>query len=169
MLRMKEMKQHGFLGPIGDDIPSLIPLVVALIIFFSTFTFALNEFNRKSSTFAADRDSLAVADVLKSDSLISNYNEFDQLCKSIRISSIKFVAGIVDISFQPGAIDQLEHLDTKFELDSSGKEFRCGNYDDPIDRDLLESRSFVIFSFPIAFETKQVVVAKRLMILTWKA
>ncbi len=42
---MKKIK--GFIGPIGDDLPSLIAVMLALTIFFSGLTFAMRTFNRK--------------------------------------------------------------------------------------------------------------------------
>jgi hypothetical protein len=38
---------RGFIGPIGDDLPSLIMIVLALTLFFSGVLFCLNAYNQK--------------------------------------------------------------------------------------------------------------------------
>ena len=40
----------AFIGPLGDDIPSIIAILLALGLFFSGMTFALNSFNEKSNS-----------------------------------------------------------------------------------------------------------------------
>ena len=92
MLSGKIMGSKGFLGPIGDDLPSLIPLIFALVIFFSTFTFAFSVFNEKNSDFQSDLDVLNIARVLKGTSLISSIEDFDKSCATLNITSLKFRA-----------------------------------------------------------------------------
>ena len=93
--------EKGFLGPIGDDLPSLIPLIFALIIFFSTFTFAFNVFNEKNSDFQADLDVMNVSRVLKGTSLISSLEEFQKNCSTLNITNLKFKAGITNFYSAP--------------------------------------------------------------------
>ena len=46
--------RKGFIGPIGDDLPSIIPLVFALIVFFSGFYLTMNVFESKQNDFDSD-------------------------------------------------------------------------------------------------------------------
>ena len=101
MLSGKIMGSKGFLGPIGDDLPSLIPLIFALVIFFSTFTFAFSVFNEKNSDFQSDLDVLNIARVLKGTSLISSIEDFDKSCATLNITSLKFRAGITNFYSAP--------------------------------------------------------------------
>jgi hypothetical protein len=93
--------EKGFLGPIGDDLPSLIPLIFALVIFFSTFTFAFNVFNEKNSDFQADLDVMNISRVLKGTSLISSIEEFQKNCSTLNITNLKFKAGITNLYSAP--------------------------------------------------------------------
>ena len=101
MLKGKLTDEKGFLGPIGDDLPSLIPLVFALVIFFSTFTFAFNVFNEKNSDFQADMDVMNIARVLKGTSLISSLEDFQKNCTTINITNLKYKAGITNFYSAP--------------------------------------------------------------------
>ncbi len=39
--------KKGFIGPLGDDLPSLIAIMLALTLFFSGLTFSMNVFDQK--------------------------------------------------------------------------------------------------------------------------
>jgi hypothetical protein len=93
---MKLISGKGFLGPIGDDLPSLVPLLIALIIFFSTFTFTFNVFSSRSSDFRADIDSLNVTRMLRSNSYVTGYPNFNSLCSSITVSGTKYYAFVTE-------------------------------------------------------------------------
>jgi len=91
------MGSKGFLGPIGDDLPSLIPLILALVFFFGTFTFAFNVFNEKNADFQADLTVMNIARALKGTSLISSTDDFEKGCKSLNVTGLRFRAVITNI------------------------------------------------------------------------
>ena len=41
----------GFVGPIGDDLPSILAILLALSVFFSGLTFALTTYNERLDNF----------------------------------------------------------------------------------------------------------------------
>jgi hypothetical protein len=92
----KFVSQKGFMGPIGDDLPSLIPIVVALLLFFTIFSLTLNTYNTKNSDIRKQMDMTSVARELKGDSLILGINQFNSRCDSIKLKKFpyNFVAGI---------------------------------------------------------------------------
>ena len=47
---MGKLMGKGFIGPIGDDLPSLIAVMLALGLFFSGIVVALNTYNQKISS-----------------------------------------------------------------------------------------------------------------------
>ena len=59
------LSQRGFIGSIGDDIPSLIPLTFALVIFFAAFAFAFNAFDQKQNDFDQKFALLRIGQTLK--------------------------------------------------------------------------------------------------------
>jgi hypothetical protein len=80
-----DMNERGFLGPIGDDLPSLIPIVTGLVIFFSIFVLTLNTYNEKNNYLEKQIDMTSVARDLKGDSLILNWEQFDKRCSAMKI------------------------------------------------------------------------------------
>ena len=43
--------KKGFIGPIGDDLPSVIAVMLALGLFFSSVRYALNAYDQKIDNF----------------------------------------------------------------------------------------------------------------------
>ena len=82
--------EKGFIGAIGDDLPSLIPIVFALLIFFTVFTATLNAYNSENAAVGIERGMLSVARILKGDSLLLNVGQFQERCDSVRIQSYPY-------------------------------------------------------------------------------
>ena len=177
------MLNKGFLGPIGDDLPSLIPLLFALIMFFSTFTFAFGVFDNKNSKFDSDIKVIKIAKVLKGTSYISGYENFKALCSTLSIPNLKFRAGITNYytatdqySLQYNAQDARLY-NVGFFLDEAGNEFSCHNIDPAINSDISSSPSFayrffadkeiVARIYPIAVEDNRVIKPMHLVVVAW--
>jgi hypothetical protein len=88
--------KKGFIGAIGDDLPSLIPIVFALLIFFSAFTATLSIYNSENASVSTDMGMLSIARNLKGDSLVLNLSQFSDRCDNIRVPSYpyNFMVGI---------------------------------------------------------------------------
>lgn len=106
------MLEKGYLGSIGDDLPSLIPLLFALLIFFSVFSFTLNIFNENKILFEKEFELIQIADSLKYDGYINGFNEtdlrnnllpntFTALCNSVSITRTNFRAGLTNFLTAP--------------------------------------------------------------------
>lgn len=176
------MNAKGYLGPVGDDIPSLIPIVVSLVIFFATFTFTLNEFNSRGQSFNADRDTLIIANALKGDSYVSTFTEFDAACKGLRVRGLNYVAGIIESS-KWNELSQLAANSPgdpalSFVADSfysvNNQAFSClGGIEAPLTQPDLASRlvdrQYVALSFPVALELTTAVVPATLVVIAWRA
>lgn len=96
--------QRGFVGPIGDDLPSLIPLTVALLVFFGAFGFAFNHFEGKKQDFDQRLLVLSIGKTLKGDSLIDSYEKWQSACNSIEVNRYKFRTVVFLVSAKPDAI-----------------------------------------------------------------
>jgi len=92
----KFISHKGFIGPIGDDLPSLIPIVVALVLFFTIFSMTLNTYNTKNTSVRKQMEMTSVAREIKGDSLILGIDQFDSKCKSVKVKRFpyNFMAGI---------------------------------------------------------------------------
>jgi len=91
------MKRKGFIGPIGDDLPSLIPILVALIIFFTTFTATFEVYERGNTRFDRIIKVLKISNELRGDKYINDVEEFDELCDKVSVRGVNFKAGLVDL------------------------------------------------------------------------
>jgi hypothetical protein len=80
----KFLGRKGFIGPIGDDLPSLIPIVLSLLLFFSVFSFTLTNYDAKNSFLRQQMTLLSVARSLKGESIIVDYEAFENRCNNVR-------------------------------------------------------------------------------------
>jgi len=170
-------KSKGFLGPIGDDLPSLIPLLFALVMFFYVFTFTWNVFDERGREFNDSIDALSVGNTMKGNNYIRGFEGFEQNCnESKNIKRIKFLAGLVPLSTGPGqsfsGID-IENMESLFFYQNDQK-FSCTNIlEDSDERPRLESQNLVVRSFPVALEFKTsggafYVRPMLLVVVTWR-
>jgi len=86
----------GFIGPIGDDLPSLIPIVVALMLFFMVFSLTLNSYSYKNMIFSQHTELTSIARELKGDSLLLSVDQFTLRCDNAKLkrSSFSYMAAI---------------------------------------------------------------------------
>ncbi|VVB74805.1 Uncharacterised protein [uncultured archaeon] len=82
-LKRNSFSRRGFIGPIGDDLPSLVPLVISLLLFFSIFTLTLNTYNTKNFFINKQIEMTSAAREIKGDSLILNMDQFMKKCRTV--------------------------------------------------------------------------------------
>ncbi|MFH1587112.1 MAG: hypothetical protein ABID38_04605 [Candidatus Diapherotrites archaeon] len=95
------LNRKGFIGPIGDDLPSLIPLIFALIIFFSTFSFALARYGQMTASFENDLTVANISGILRGDSFITGPDDFSKKCGTLPVTKMKYVAGLTNAMTAP--------------------------------------------------------------------
>lgn len=177
----KKWNGKGYIGPIGDDIPSLIPVVVALVVFFSTFAFTLSEFNDRSSSFTADRDTLIIATALKGDSYISRLEEFSNACNGVRVRGLHYVSGLIEnrewnrIAEEAKNNPDIPSLGFigDFFYETNDGSFRCvsglDEFFSPSDlSNVLLNKQYVVLAFPVALELENAVVPATLVVIAWR-
>ncbi len=145
----------GFLGPIGDDLPSLIPLIFALMMFFYVFTFTWNIFDQRSRAFDDAIAVLRVGNTLKGGNYLRGIGMFNQKCEEAQsMRNVKFMTGLLPLSTGPGHIFKgldIETLEEDF-FNIEGEKFICSNVDLEEEKPGIESSNLFIRSFPIALE-----------------
>ncbi len=144
---------RGFIGPIGDDLPSLIPIIFALIIFFSTFTTTFQVFDRGNARFDRTIKILKISNALRGDKYINNRAEFVDLCKRVGVRGVNFKAGLVDLKQQAGKpfeqIDLLKFVnDDKGIYEVNGKKLVCSRGKSKMRPD----SEAIVKMFPIAYQ-----------------
>jgi len=63
--------KKGFIGPIGDDVPSLIAIILAMGLFFTGFSHAMNVYNQKIVDMEALKGSVEIARAALGDGILS--------------------------------------------------------------------------------------------------
>ena len=72
--------RRGFIGPIGDDLPSIVAIMLALGLFFSGVLFALNAYNQKLASLDLLKGGLEVSRVVLADGLVLKpLSEYEKL------------------------------------------------------------------------------------------
>jgi len=63
VIQLKEFKSksRGFIGPIGDDLPSIIAILLGLSLFFSALSFTLNVYNNKLTAYNILKGTMEIA------------------------------------------------------------------------------------------------------------
>ena len=169
--------EKGFLGPIGDDLPSLIPLLFALMIFFYVFTITWTAFDERGRAFNDALSAMRVGNTLKGNNYLRGLETFQERCNEAQsLKRIKFMAGLLPLSVGPPGIpgEKFEGIDIET-LESDffdfGGTFICTNTDE---RPEEISTYPITRSFPIALEFKNdttgvfYVRPMLLVVVTWR-
>lgn len=170
------MNRRGFIGAIGDDLPSIIPLVIALLLFFSIFSSTLTTFNNRNQVFDQRTETITVARELKGNSMILNVSHFADNCDKVKIRprAYSFAAaiypanhpvteiaayeddsgrliGINEQAYIYGSESPSEFIGTK---DSSSDKYFC-QYIRVWDRPFTgNERNFIVRYYPVAVQTR---------------
>ena len=83
---LEKIKEKGFIGAIGDDLPSLIPIFLGLIIFFAVFLSTYNTYKSNTSLYSLEQEAISISMTIKSEPLISDYNNFKRICNKVSTS-----------------------------------------------------------------------------------
>ncbi|MFH1224840.1 MAG: hypothetical protein V1676_03475 [Candidatus Diapherotrites archaeon] len=161
---------RGFIGPIGDDLPSLIPLLFALVVFFSTFAFAFGVFEARDRDFQHDLKALQLAHALKANGYIGSAAEFSVRCASLGISGMKYRAFVTDVYAHTAAAAEPEILDiyrlAPFSL--GGDALECTNSGEPFSKENALQATVVVKVYPVAVEDNMVVKPMHLVVIAWR-
>jgi hypothetical protein len=162
------MREKGFLGPIGDDLPSLIPLLFALMIFFATYSFALNEFTLENQEINNKLEVLRISRIIRTDGLIDSHQDFNHLCDTIPLTTVKFKAGLVDYWADPGSVRLRGAADVIDDVDS-GNPFMCVSKGLTIDEATdIEARRIYSLIYPVALQQDKKVLPVHLVVVAWR-
>lgn len=71
----------GFVGPLGDDLPSIFPIVAAVILFISTVLYANSLVNQKNAELELRQAVLGLSYIATEKGLLADIKAFDSLCE----------------------------------------------------------------------------------------
>ncbi len=170
------MLNKGFIGPIGDDLPSLIPLLVGLVMFFSTFTLTFNSFDDRNQEFDNDVAVMRISRTIQANSYIFSHDNFLENCNQIGTVNLNYVAGLSEQGVKREEIDSI--FDVQFFSNDDGP-FYCISQNlntsepEPGVSDFLSITQAVDYQvvsrvFPIVLEDNGVVKPMHLFVVAWK-
>jgi len=138
------MKRRGFIGPIGDDIPSIFPLMAGIILFIATLIYANNEFNTKNASINLRKAGLDMAYIVIEKGYV-NQGGFEETCKNLLVPSAKKNNAYFAIMLRDCTADASESF--------AGSEL-CSltEKDDVINSEYLTKKQTSIYNYPIATE-----------------
>lgn len=64
--------QKGFIGPIGDDLPSIVAILLAMTLFFSAVTYSFQSYNQKINNMDILKGSIDIARTLMSEGIVKS-------------------------------------------------------------------------------------------------
>jgi hypothetical protein len=171
--RIKSNK--GFIGTIGDDLPSLIPIFIGLLVFFSVFLNTYNVYKNNTDIYSLQQEAISISITLKENSLIPNYESFNNTCKKINTNK-NWSAFIVDLPLNvenitpldPNNINILEYTENGYSYP-----YICGTVTDPNDLPIVNSDiTKIIYMYPITIQkqfsnNRSHAVPAKLYIMIW--
>lgn len=174
--------ERGFIGPIGDDLPSLIPLLFGLVMFFAAFTATFSAFDARNAEFNDEIAIMRVSRVMQSTTYIYSHENFRELCGTVGILNVNFVAGISDDATndtKPQDLKPKNLFDVAFFAGGQGgspaSAYVCSNTGKSALKmsdflTLKQSLDYKVVSriFPIAVEDNKVVKPMHLFVVAWK-
>lgn len=172
--------QKAYIGPIGDDFPSLIPLIFGLLMFFTAFTITFNSFDNANTRFNDDVALLKVSRTLQSNSYIFSHEDFKGLCNQVGVVDLKFVATLteewVNPAQQPVTVAR-NIFDARVFRNAKNEAFYCSNVAPSggvasvssfVQLNEVADSRVVSRTFPIAVEDNKVVKPMHLVVVAWR-
>jgi len=101
------MTRRGFVGPLGDDLPSIFPIIAAVLLFVGTLVYANGLVTAKNRTLETRQAALGLSYVVTERGLIDDQAEFekttceDNLKKYALSNHIQFVVTIKRYCIEP--------------------------------------------------------------------
>jgi len=173
------MNQKGFIGSIGDDLPSLIPIFLGLVVFFSVFLGVFNDYNAKNRVYTLNQEAVEISMQLKSDPVIVGYDHFMEKCNEINTTK-NWNAFLVDLPqdtkyFKSITLEDIykNYQDNVIKIEDT--EFVTEYYficnEDPENLNQLKdtSKNIINFLYPVVLQNQDgYSTTARLYILIWE-
>jgi len=161
------LNKKGFIGAIGDDLPSLIPIIIAILIFFSVFTNTLMVYDQKNSELRKQIELSSISRTIKGESLIYGYDFFIDSCTATKLkrSNYNYMIALYSNDFLINeGINQIvqDFIETSqndspsssfIEDQDSGEIFFCNYKKIGGSKFSEKTRNYLIRFYPIALQT----------------
>ncbi|MBR9706973.1 MAG: hypothetical protein GOV15_00895 [Candidatus Diapherotrites archaeon] len=170
----KLKSEKGFITVLGSDLPSLLPIVVGLVLFFGMLQFSLNTVNERNTQLDLQRAGLQIAELMRGEGLTSSGDlgpNTGDLCRKAQGIPGSFIAGVVEADDLSAASEEnsITALKLKF---NGGKEYcHSGNVEN--DSRVSSTSQKVVYIFPTIYqntaatEINDILDYRYLMVIIW--
>lgn len=170
---MKNIK--GYIGAIGDDLPSLIPIFVGLTIFFAVFLNTYNVYRNNTDLYSLRNDAINISGIIKENPIISDQNQFIKTCERVKTKYNwnAFVTPL-DLNSQNykgltvGDLDDENIMKHWAETGTNPRKLICNSEGLDELKNALLTKDVTVYKYPITVQQQFYVEPAWLYILVWK-
>jgi hypothetical protein len=137
------MERRGFIGPIGDDIPSIFPIMAGIVLFIATLIYAQDEFGAKNAEINLRKAGLDMSYIVLEKGYIIQ-GSFGDTCDGLLVPASEKGGVFFAVMLRDCAKDPSESF--------AGTEIcsRTAEADAQITSEYLARRQTSIFNYPVA-------------------
>jgi hypothetical protein len=167
--------KKAYIGAIGDDLPSIIPIFLGLIIFFAVFMNTYNVYRNSNNLYSLQNETIKIANTMTSEPLISDINTFKKMCDKVN-TKYNWNSFIVDLDLNSENYRSLNKFDLCdenlfFEYinnnNNNDKEyFKCFELDDF--KNNTNDKETIVYMFPTTIQKTDFVYPARIYVVAWQ-
>lgn len=168
--------KKGYIGAIGDDLPSLIPIFLSITIFFSVFLNTFNVYRTTTDLYSLKNDALVISNIIKEEPLFIDYEAFIGTCNKVN-TNYNWNIFVTPLDLNTENYKPITSLD----LDIEGTDlfithwssildepFFCGNRELNELISALDKKNVVIYKYPATVQQKFYAEPVWLFVIVWK-
>jgi len=169
------MNKKGYIGAIGDDLPSLIPIFLGITIFFAVFLNTYNVYRNNTDLYSLRNDAINISSIMKEEPLIADQNQFNKSCERIN-TKYHWNAFIIPFdlnseNYRPLKPEELD-LDAVYqhweETDTPPRKLICDSEGLDSLKEALETKDVTIYKYPITVQQRFYAEPAWLYVAVWK-
>lgn len=168
-----KLNKKGYIGAIGDDLPSLIPIFLGITIFFAVFLNTYNVYKKNTEIYSLKNDAINISGIMKEEPMFTDYNKFMETCNRIN-TKYNWSAFIINfdlnsMNYKKLTIDEIdEELVNHWENPEDEYKLYCGNIELEDLKMALKNKDMIIYRFPASVQQKFFIEPVWLYIIVWK-
>lgn len=164
--------KKGYIGAIGDDLPSLIPIFVGLTIFFAVFLNTYNIYRNNTDLYSLRNDAINISGILKEEPLIADQNRFIKTCARINTKySWNALVTPLDLNSQNYRGLIIDDLDVNANImqhwAETDRRLICNDGLDIL-KNALKTKEVTVYKYPITVQQQYFVEPAWLYVFVWK-
>lgn len=96
--KLPNWRMRGFIGPLGDDLPSILPILLGLTLFFAAYQYSMGVYDERAAKTDVLKGGLEVAKAALAGGLVSN-DPAKLMEKSAKVASSYGISQYITFSY----------------------------------------------------------------------